>query len=120
MIESNIRQAVQTLSELPQNKVALMTIPETTAPPHITIKKVSYVPEYTHDGMDELTTSRYSLYIYHTSYAELKKLCDKVRFIGTYEDFDIAWIQLVNQIDGYDSDTRVYNTIMDILVRHYE
>jgi hypothetical protein len=117
-IESEIRKAVVTYSELPENKVFLESASEGTTRPYIVVKQVSNVRRYSHQGFEGMAVSRFQIDISGSTYEESKLLAKKVLDIDQYTSAETFVIQIDNQIDGFNDTANNYTSIIDIMVKH--
>ena len=100
--------------------VFLSQAPQITTKPYITINKVSAPRGETHEGRDGTVVARFQLDIYGDSYQQVKLLAGLAYSLCEQTDTSIASIELENEFDDYETDTKLFRVVLDFIVRHYE
>jgi len=117
MIETTFRQLVDDLATIP---VSLNHTNELVPIPYITVHKVSAPRGQTLSGADTTVIARFQVDVYAKDYPTAKTQCTALYGLQYSIGTDIASIQLDNEIDMYESDTKLHHIALDFIVRHYE
>ncbi len=117
MIESTFRQLVEDLTTL---KPSLNHSVEIVTVPYIVVHKVSAPRGYTLSGSDTTVVTRFQVDVYANDYPTAKTHCTALYGLQFSTGTDISSIQLENEIDMYESDTKLHHIALDFIVRHYE
>lgn len=120
MIEQEIRQVIEGLSSLPNNSIYPLSAPDIQKPPYLVFLKVSSPRETDHDGFSGTVVSRFQTSIFATTYQAAKQYAAELYGIVYTTSSTIAWIELVNERDLFESDTSYYHIALDFIVHHYE
>lgn len=116
MIEPIIRNLLDALTTY---TVALNVAPE-SAMPYVVIHKISAPRGETHDGRDGTVVSRIQVDVWALSYQDAKTIASTLYPLCEASYVGIASIELDNESDDYEQETKKHHVILDFIVRHYE
>lgn len=116
MIEPIIRTLLDGLTTA---TVALNVAPE-SAMPYVVVHKVSAPRGETHEGRDSTVVSRIQVDVYALSYVEAKTIASTLYALCEQMHVSIASIEIDNEFDEYESETKLHHIVIDFIVRSYE
>lgn len=95
-------------------------LPQDTQPPYIVVTKISSPRERTHDGPSNTVTTRMQVDVYAKDYKEGKEIAVLLYDIVSSTSTTIAFIDLANEADGYEEETKLHRCMLEFTVNHYE
>lgn len=116
MIEPIIRTLLDGLTTA---TVALNVAPEGVMP-YVTVRKISAPRGETHEGRDSTVVSRIQVDVYALSYVEAKTIASQCYGLCEQTDTSIASIEIDNEFDEYEPETKLHHIVIDYIVRSYE
>lgn len=120
MIEQELRTVIEGLSSIPNTAIYPLTAPDTQKAPYMVFFKVSSPRDMDHDGFSGTTTARFQVSIFATSYQSAKLYSAELYGMVHTTSATIAWIELANERDLYESDSGLYHIALDYMVHLYE
>jgi len=101
-------------------KAGYTTVPEKYVPPYIVLTTISSPRTFDHDGPTLTVTSRIQVDVYATDYKATKEIAIKLYALQTQNSIKISKIELANEAEGYETETKLYRISLDFKVDHYE
>lgn len=117
-IEQELREAIATLSSLTDQH--FLRALDGKKIPYLTIGRTGGDRSFTHDGDDGMVTSSIQISCFAGDYRSTKLLAQEVYALKAYTSSTVAKIKLYNEIDLYDSTTKVFQVALDFTISHYE
>jgi hypothetical protein len=113
------------LSALVSTRIYPLKLPQTATYGALTYSKVSGFRNHVHGGSAQVAEPRFQVTAYHTSYSSLKSITEQVRkaldaYSGTLSSTKVFFSFLLNEVDLYDDETKVFYTALDFRIVHEE
>lgn len=116
------------LSALVGTRIYPQIMPQGVTMPAVTYQKISGPREYSHGGPSELAHPRFQLSCWAKNYSTAKDIAEQVRLalqayrgtMGGAGGVTVYGAFLENEIDLYESDTRLYHIPVDFSIWHKE
>lgn len=106
------------------DRIWAILAPYDVSQPYITYQKISEPEDYHHGGRS-MFRPRIQINCYSTTYLDVKNLETAVRnalagYTGTYDSKTVYSAFIDNAIDGYETETKKYSVIIDVLFQYEE
>lgn len=116
MIEPIIRTLIDGLTTVQ----VFLNVAIESVNPYIVVHKISAPRGETLDGRDGTVVSRIQVDVWAMSYIEAKTIAGTLYPLCEVTYGGIASIELDNESDDYEPQTKKHHIILDFIVRHYE
>lgn len=116
------------LTALIGTRVYPFVLPQNAAKPAVTFQRVDTPREYTHDGYAGLAHPRFQFACFALSQPASAAVAEQIRlalqgYTGTMGGVGGVVVQfavVVDQRDGYENDTKLFSTALDVIIWHEE
>jgi len=126
---SYIEQSLETylknyadLTALVGTRIYPAKLPQNFTPPAITYSRISSSRYYSHSGPSGLARPRFQLSCWAEHYGEAKQVAEQVRAAleawPATKTVQAAFV--VNELDGYEPETKLYHVPVDVIFWHNE
>ncbi len=128
MIEDAVRFVLTSdaaVAALIDQRVYPLTMPQSGKLPAIVFQRISTVGSYTLEGPATPTAARVQLNLMSTSFTQVRQLAAAARkaldgYSGRFADYIVNFIEVVNFLDDFESDTGICRVVMDVRVHSNE
>lgn len=98
----------------------LVKLPESAGYPYVVVSKVSSPRGSNLDGLDGTAITLFQVDVYGKSYESAKNLAIQLYGICNIANSSVSHIDIANEFDGYEKETKLFKTVIDFRVSHYE
>ncbi len=115
--------AQSAITAIVSDRIFFVKADQSVETPYIVITKVSGVREHSHDGSSHLAHPHFQLSIFSDTYSSCKSVATVLQtalqgYSGAMSDATAQAVFYENETDTYESDTSLFQVILDYTIWH--
>ncbi len=120
-IEPKILRYLRNNVRVVRDRVYFPPGPQGGVLPYLTVRKISEVKDYTHDGPSGLSALRFQVSVFGKNYVDAKRAAVDVKTaMDSWRADGIKFAPLENETDLYEESTKLYHIPLDFFIQYQE